>query len=203
MTGEIEQLGRTEFAEMELFIAQKSMLYLIQNKGSFHAMNTSVGKRRSAVRVQEPHEKTLAGAIIQDSLYTVEADGYLYANNLRTGENSSRGEPVFANMRYLAAWDGHLYGLERHGLLFDIDLLNGNKPSIVRHPIFKDAVAFASSNGNIYFVGHSGALKRYSLLSREVALIGSPVNGNVSHLTNEAGILYAMTNAGYLLKIEL
>ena len=65
---------------------------------------------------------TRAGALFQGRLYSVEANGGLWATGLDTGTWKRIGKPEFGNTTFLFAAVGRLYTIEKDGSLYGVSL---------------------------------------------------------------------------------
>jgi len=65
---------------------------------------------------------TIAGAVISNSLYTVEQDGTLYVTDLTNGKWTKIGKPEFAHTLFMFANNNQLFTIEGDGSLYAIDI---------------------------------------------------------------------------------
>src|SRR3569623_1033473 len=97
---------------------------------------------------------TLAGAVINEWLYTVEENGGLYRTNPYTGEWSQVGGLDFANTRFLFALGGSLYTIEADGSLYRVSAGNGAWEQVGPQADWVNTIAGAAR----HFVEQDGVL---------------------------------------------
>lgn len=68
---------------------------------------------------------TLAGAVLNDWIYTAEENGGLYRTNPYTGQWTQVGGLEFGNTRFMFALGGWLYTIESDGSLYRVSAANG------------------------------------------------------------------------------
>ena len=112
-------------------------------------------------------KQTLAGAVLDGRLYTVESSGVLYVTNLDTGAWKDVGKPEFANTRFMFASAGRLYTVETSGSLYRVDPADGTWALVGADGAFAAMTAGAVLHGQLFEVEKDGGLYAADLTTGE------------------------------------
>lgn len=101
---------------------------------------------------------TVAGAVVGNTLYTVERSGALYATTPVTGTWKKVGKSDFAGTALAVAVGDGLYTIERDGSLYAVSTFAGTWRRLGAAGDWKGTVAAAGLGGRLYTVESSGRL---------------------------------------------
>ncbi len=145
---------------------------------------------------------TLAGAILDGQLYTVEKSGALYVSDLAEGTWKQIGKLDYANTRNMFAAGGMLYTIETDGTLYRIDPKDGKWSSIGSKQAYKNTKAGVIHKGHLFSIESDGALYDTDFATASWKQIGKAEFNNTAHIFSAGDSLYSIETDGSLYKID-
>ena len=150
---------------------------------------------------------TVAAAVINDWLYTIDANGGLYRTHPYTGQWSQVGGLDFANTRFMFALGGSLYTIETDGSLYRVSAGNGaweqiGQPGAWLNTIAGAAWPFDARDGVLLTVESNGGL--YSTRPADGSWVQVGVNefGNTRFMWMAGSMLYTIEADGGLYEVD-
>jgi hypothetical protein len=101
---------------------------------------------------------TIAGAGMNNLIYTVESSGALYATDPAGDSWKQFGKNDFANILFMFAGDNKLFSIEKDGSLYAINPADGSWKQLGSAGAWSNTIAGVWLAGRIYTVEKSGAL---------------------------------------------
>lgn len=145
---------------------------------------------------------TLAGAFLQDRLYTVEPNGVLWRTDLDTGAWTQVGRAEFGNTAFMFALRENLYTIETTGSLYQVSPDNGSWRQIGVTGSWKNTLAGAILKDQLYTVERSGVLYETDLNTGTWKQIGKAEFANTAFLFAAGDCLYCIERNGSLYRIH-
>jgi hypothetical protein len=145
---------------------------------------------------------TRVGAILDDRLYTVETNGYLYATDLSTGTWRQVGQGEFGNTAFLFAAADNLYTIETDGSLYRVDRKKGSWARLGAAAAWKLTRAGAVLQGRLYTVESNGGLWATDLGTGRRVPIGKAEFGETAFLFAASTKLYTIETDGSLYWVD-
>jgi hypothetical protein len=145
---------------------------------------------------------TIAGAALNNKIYTVEASGALYVTEPASGVWKQVGKNDFANTQFLFAAAGKLFSIEKDGSLYAINPVDGSWKGVGTAGSWAGTIAGAPLNGNIYTVEKSGALYVTDPASGLWTQIGKNDFANTKYLFAAAGKLFSIEKDGSMYAVN-
>ena len=115
-TGTWRKVGTPDFAATSFLFAVDDQLVSIEKSGTLYLINPADGSWKQ-VGDAGAWENTVAGTVLDGTLYTVERSGALYAADVETGTWTAAGTG-FDGTRFLIASGGRLCGIDADGNFF-------------------------------------------------------------------------------------
>jgi hypothetical protein len=143
---------------------------------------------------------TLAGAVLNESLYTADSDGHLYHGFLRTGNRKQVGSASFGSTAFLFAAGRQLYTIEKDGTLYRVNPREGNKVGLEGD--WKDTRAAVVIDNRLFTIEKNGTLYGTDLATTTWASIGKPNHAATAFLFATDDTLYAIEKEGSLFRIN-
>ena len=172
-----------------------SILAMALAVGALQQARAGVGDR---VRIGQAGDwkNTIAVAVKNDRLYTVEKSGTLYVTDLSSGRWSSVGQAVFAGTRFMFAAGQNLYMIMADGSLYRVNPLNGAYSRLGQPGQWKDTIAGTALNGQLYTIERSGGLYQTSIQSGTWRQVGKPDFAGARLMVGAFQALYTIENNG-------
>jgi tRNA A-37 threonylcarbamoyl transferase component Bud32 len=145
-------------------------------------------------------KKTLVGAILNPTLFTIDSDGHLFHNNLRNGERKQIGDADFGNTVFLFASGGQLYAIERAGTMYRVNPDNGRWVRLEGD--WKGTRAGVVHEGRLFTIENDGTLYGTELPKGEWSSIGKPRHTGTAFLFAADDSLYALDKEGSLHRVN-
>lgn len=202
-TGEMEKLGSNEFEKTNMMFSEMGYIFLFQNMSDYYMVSPVGGSAKQSLMNAVDHRRTIAGTVINDTIFSIEKNGQLYATHLHSGESKAIGPPDYKGSKYLFDYADVLYNVESDGNLYRINRNTGEWNFVDDKQKFKGVLALTVFHSNVYFVTNSGSLKKYDLNAGSTQLIGAPAYSDAKFLTTIDGTLYLITKQGNLLAIRI
>jgi tRNA A-37 threonylcarbamoyl transferase component Bud32 len=143
---------------------------------------------------------TLAGAVLNESLYTVDSDGHLYHSFLRTGNRKQVGSAAFGNTAFMFAAGRQLYTIEKNGTLYRVNARDGSWAR--QEGDWKETRACAVIENRLFTIEKSGTLYGTDLATTTWVTIGKPNHAATAFLFATDYTLYAIEKEGSLFRIN-
>ena len=147
-------------------------------------------------------KNTIAAAVLNDRLYTVETSGVLYETDLSTGTWKEIGKPDFAATTRMFAVGNSLYTIEKDGSLYRVHPKDGSWVQVGGAGNWKGTLAGTVFNGLLYTVEASGALYATNVTTGMWQQIGKAEFGNTTQLFAAGNNLYSIEKSGTLFRIN-
>lgn len=145
---------------------------------------------------------TIAGAALNDKIYTVETSGALYVTDPAAGAWKQIGKNDFANTKFLFAASGKLISIEKDGSMYAISPMDGSWRGVGTAGSWVGTMAGAALNGKIYTVETSGALYVTDPASGAWKQIGKSDFAATKFLFAAAGKLFSIEKDGSMYAIS-
>ncbi len=155
--GSWSKLGGADFANTAFLFAAGNSLASIEKNGSLYLIDPAAGSwTPSGPAGGWAH--TIAGTMLDGTLYTVESAGTLYASDPAAGTWQKVGGPDFAATKFLFAADGQLVSIEKSGSLYLINPADGSWKRSGDAGAWADTTAGTILGGTLYTVDSAGSL---------------------------------------------
>ncbi|MGD9613237.1 MAG: PQQ-binding-like beta-propeller repeat protein [Kiritimatiellia bacterium] len=145
---------------------------------------------------------TIAGAVLDGTLYTVEAAGKLYATDPADGSWTQLGDADFANTAFLFAAGGSLVSIEKDGTLYLINPRDGSWMPSGPSGGWANTIAGAALDGTLYTVESSGTLYATDPAAGTWQAVGRPDFAATKFLFAAARQLVSIESTGSLYLIN-
>ncbi|HVX62806.1 MAG TPA: hypothetical protein VHC19_19460 [Pirellulales bacterium] len=150
---------------------------------------------------------TLAAAVLNDWIYTVDDKGGLYRTHPHTGQRTPLGKLDFANARFLFALGGSLYAIETDGTLYRVSAGNGARQQVGRSGDWSNAVAgaawpFDARDGMLLTVESDGGLYSTRPADGSRVRVGISQFRNVRFMFMANALLYTVESDGTLYEVD-
>jgi hypothetical protein len=145
---------------------------------------------------------TIAGAALNNKIYTVEAGGALYVTDPASGAWKQIGKNDFASTKILFAAAGKLFSIEKDGSLYAISPVDGSWKGVGTAGSWVGTIAGAALNNKIYTVETSGALYVTDPASGVWKQVGKNDFANTKFLFTAAAKLFSIEKDGSLYAIN-
>ncbi|MCX6349434.1 MAG: PQQ-binding-like beta-propeller repeat protein [Candidatus Aureabacteria bacterium] len=145
---------------------------------------------------------TIAGAALNDRIYTAESSGALYATDPSAGTWKQIGKPDFAGTQFLFAASGKLFSIEKSGSLYSISPDDGSWAAVGKAGDWVNTIAGTVLGDHIYTVESSGALYATDSTAGTWKQIGKPAFAACRFLLAASGKLFSIENSGSLYGID-
>lgn len=147
--------------------------------------------------------KTIAGALLNGKLYTIESSGVLYVTDLETGVWTDIGNPEFQNTQFLFAANYNLYSIEKDGSLYVINPADGKWKIVGKAGEWANTIAGAVRNDKLYTVESNGAFFETTLSTGTWVQLGKPEFTGTKFLFAGLGKIYSIEANGTLYEINV
>ena len=144
---------------------------------------------------------TVAGAVLNGRLYTVEKKG-LWETDLATGARKAVGKPGLGAVQLLFAAGDRLGAVNKAGDLFRIDPATGEKERLGGEAALKGTLAGAVLGDKLYTAEDDGRLYLTSLESRQSKQVGHAEFGDTKFMFAAGDHLYTIEKDGSLYKVD-
>ncbi len=177
------------------------ILVLVSAMGALQQARADVGDR---IRLGQAGEwrDTIAGATLNNRLYTVEKSGTLYVTDLSTGRWSQVGKAEFGNTRMMFAVGPSLYTIETDGSLYQVSPSNGAWARVGKAGEWKETITGVGMSGRLYTVEASGGLYETNPATGVWKQIGKAEFGNTRRMIGANGALYTLEADGSLYRVN-
>lgn len=201
-SGQWQQLGKAEFGDTKFMFAAGEKLYTIENNGTLYRVNPDDGGWVPLGPVGA-WKGTVAGAVLDGRLYTVERAGGLWATDLGTGKWQAVGKPEFGKTKHLLAAGNRLYSIEGDGSLFRIDPADGSWAAVGPAGGWKSTVAGTVMNNQLYTVESNGGLWFTNVRTGDWKEIGKAEFGDTRFMFPAGGFVYTIEGSGSLYRVAV
>ena len=123
--GSWTQLGGADFANAAFLFAAGDSLVSIEKDGTLYLIDPQDGSWTQSGPLGG-WANTIAGAVLDGTLYTVESSGTLYATDPAAGTWKKVGNPDFAATKFLFAAVDRLVSIEKSGTAYLVDPADGS-----------------------------------------------------------------------------
>ncbi|HEV3004287.1 MAG TPA: hypothetical protein VGX78_07480 [Pirellulales bacterium] len=147
-------------------------------------------------------KSTIAGAVLNDQLYTVEDWGGLYATDPGTGVWGQVGRPEFGATRFLFAAGDFLYTIETDGSFYQVDPQTGGWTLVGAAGAWVDTLCGVVLDGQLYTIEKSGVLFITDPATGQWRQIGGHDFGATAFLLAAKGQLYTIETDGSLYRVD-
>ncbi|MGD9781294.1 MAG: hypothetical protein AB7V14_03975 [Kiritimatiellia bacterium] len=192
--GSWDQIGGADFANTAFLFAAGEKLASIEKDGSLYLIDPADASWKPSGPANG-WANTIAGAMLDGTLYTVESGGALYASDPAAGTWKKVGNPDFAATAFLFAAGGKLVSIEQSGSLYLIDPADGSWTSSGEASAWAGATAGAPLGQVLYTAEKDGALVAADVASGTRVPVGSGFDG-VSFLFLADNLLCGIDAAG-------
>jgi len=124
------------------------------------------------------------------ALFTIDNDGRLFHNYLRTGERKQIGGPDFVNTLFMFAGNGQLYTIEKDGTLYHVNPEDGSWDGYEGD--WKETKVGTIFENRLFTIEKKGALFGTDLKSGKWVPIGKPVHAGTAFLFPGNDALYTI-----------
>jgi hypothetical protein len=145
---------------------------------------------------------TIAGAVLNAKLYTIETSGCLYMTDLSNGVWVPVGKPDFAGTAAMFAAGDSLYTIEKDGSLRRISPQDGRWTRVGAAGGWKGTRAGTVLKGKLYTVNPGGSLCAANLSTGAVTHIGKAEFGNTVAMYAAGDSLYTIEKDGSLYRVN-
>ena len=145
---------------------------------------------------------TLAGAVLDGKLYTVEDNGGLYVTNPKDGGWTQIGKADFGDARFLFAAGDRLVTINKDGSLFKVDPKDGRRRRLGDEGAWKATVAGAVLDGRLYTTEDGGGLYATDLDSGQWKQVGKADFGDARFLLAAGDHLCVVDRGGNLFNVS-
>jgi hypothetical protein len=145
---------------------------------------------------------TLAVAVLNGQLYSVEKSGVLYVTDLATGTWKPIGKPAFKATTHLFAAGKSLYTIEKDGSLYRVNPGDGSWKSLGKAGDWRGTLAGVVHNGVLYTAKASGALYATDLAKGTWKALGKPEFAGTARMFTAGNSLYTIERDGSLYHIN-
>ncbi len=145
---------------------------------------------------------TMAGTVLDGTLYTVEAAGKLYTTDPADGSWTQLGGADFANTAFLFAAGGSLVSIEKDGTLYLVNPQDGSWKQSGPSGGWANTIAGAVLDGTLYTVESSGTLYATDPAAGTWQAVGSPDFAGAAHLFAAGGRLVSIEKNGNFYLIQ-
>ncbi|MGD9874843.1 MAG: PQQ-binding-like beta-propeller repeat protein [Kiritimatiellia bacterium] len=159
-------------------------------------VKTAVGKPGDWVN-------TVAGAVLDGKIYTVEQSGRLYATDPASGTWTAVGEAGFSGGTFLVALNGALYFFDGDGSIFRVDPSTGAREQVGRAGDWINTIAAAAPGGKICTVEASGKLYVTDPATGAWSGVGEADFGNTAFAVAVDGRLYTIEKGGAIYEVSV
>jgi hypothetical protein len=198
--GTWRQLGKPDFAATKFLFSAGENLYTIASNGNLVRVDPATGAR-ARVGAQGDWKNTIAAAVLNDRLFSAEADGILYCTNLADGTWQQIGNADFAATRFMLSERNSLYTIETDGTLYRVSPIDGSWAPIGERGAWKGAVGACVLAGRLYTAEKSGKLFSADLQSGRRNGIGNADFGATRFMFPAGGNLYTIEDSGNLYRV--
>ncbi len=146
---------------------------------------------------------TIAAAVLNGTLYTVESSGALYATVPETGAWKKIGNPDFGNTTRLFALQDQLVSLEKDGTLYLINPTDGAWRACGKAGDWKGTMVGAACNGKLYTVAADGDLSVADPATGARQSVARAQYSGTAHLLAVGNQLYAISANGDLSAVSV
>ena len=156
--GSWNKLGNSDFANTAFLFAAGEKLVSIEKDGSLYLIDPADGSWKQS-GPSGGWANTIAGAVLDGTLYTIESSGTLYATDPAAGTWRKVGNPDFAATKFLFAAVDRLASIENSGTIYLIDPADGSWKQVGEAGAWANTVAgavhgyvlsSAETDGNFY-----------------------------------------------------
>ena len=155
--GAWKRLGKVEFGATAFLFALPDRLATIGTDGDLRLVDPATGEWTRSGRAGD-WKNTIAGAVLDGKLYTVEASGALYVTDAIEGTWRKLGASEFAAVRFLFALPDGLAAIDKEGSLHLIAPADGSRRSSGSAGAWPATVAGTAVGARLWTVESSGAL---------------------------------------------
>lgn len=151
--GSWSKLGNADFANTAFLFAAGKKLVSIEKDGSLYLVDPADGSWKQS-GPSGGWANTIAGAVLDGTLYTVESSGTLYATDPAAGTWRKVGNPDFAATKFLFAAVDRLASIENSGTVYLIDPADGSWKQVGEAGAWANTVAGAV-HGNVLYTAET------------------------------------------------
>ncbi len=199
-SGKKTRVNNATFAKTKFLFAASSDLVMIDTDGNLHLIEQSSG---AWTTIGKPGnwKNTTVGAMIGDTLYTVEREGQMYETNTRNGSWRQIGKTDYLRTKFLYSGGSKLYTIENDGYFYSINPSSGASQKIgnsndwlnTNRSVMFAGKLYSTEGGALYETDPStGAWKK---ISKEYI--------RADHLFGSGSSLYYIEFNGELYRINL
>ena len=189
--GSWSKIGGADFANTAFLFAAGDSLASIEKDGSLYLINPADGSWKKSGPTGG-WANTIAGAMLDGTLYTVERSGALYASDPAAGTWKKVGNPDFAATKFLFAADRKLVSIETSGSLYLIEPTDGSWKQVGEAGAWANVLAGAAITRTLHTAVADG-----SLCATDVAM-----GGRVAAASGFAGTRFLFGIQGQLCGID-
>lgn len=158
------QIGGADFAHTAFLFAAGNSLASIEKNGTLYLIDPATGAWKQSGPAGG-WANTIAGTMLDGTLYTVESAGALYASDPAAGTWRKVGQSDFADTKFLFAAGGSLASIETSGTLYLIDPADGSWKRSGEAGAWAHTVAGAPMGPVLFTVESDGALVATEVVS--------------------------------------
>lgn len=145
---------------------------------------------------------TIAAAVLNDRLYTIEKSGALFGTDLATRKWVQIGKAEFAGTRLLLAGPQNLFTIETDGSLYKINPSDGTWSRVGKPGVWKNTIAGIFIGGRLFTIESSGALYGTNPVSGAWVQIGKAEFANTRSVFRANETLFTLETDGSLYRVS-
>ena len=199
-SGTWSALGKPEFGNTAFLFATADALVSIEKDGSLYLIQPGDGSWKQS-GPGAGWANTLAGAVLNGTLFTAEAGGALYASDPGAGTWQQIGGADFGGTKFLFAAGDKLVSIEKSGALYQVDPADGSWQALGDAGAWAYAEAGAVVGGTLYSAETDGGLYATDLAAGTRTKVGAGFEGTAL-LVDVNGSLYGIDAGGNLFRAE-